>query len=380
MALDYDKAVAAQVIGGTWGGISYGTPDVPEELRATIYSAITRQVATMYAAGQLASEDRTRILTAAKGGIFLFPALTEKMAGDELLKVGFYRMMNDSGYWSLKKTVLSQLKKAAEDSAMSAAKKAAVWNAVSESMQWISGSKAKDMLNAKITEIAVAVRQAQALNAEAKAKLSPSRYALVKDALGKIGPKITYLETVLPGVGDEVGWKGMGALPVVVIVIGAAIVVVAAVAAYITTILSNAVGVYSTQIEAQRQEEVAAAKAKAEAEARAAEAEAAATKAAIDAAQREGEITAAQAAAQKAAADAKAAATKAGIKEKESAAIIDAGQRSQEARKEAGGSIITPILEGAGQGVAAMITPVAIVGGVVLGAYLLLPKLLKRGN
>ena len=163
-ALDYDKAVAAQVIGGTWGGIAYGTADVPEELRATIYSAITRQVATMFAADQLLSEDRQKILTAAKAGIFLFPALTEKMAGDELLRVAFYRMMNDSGYWALKKVVLGQLKVAAEDAGMAAAKSAALWNAVSESMQWISGAKAKAVLDEHLTQMAKTRRTWRKLN------------------------------------------------------------------------------------------------------------------------------------------------------------------------------------------------------------------------
>ena len=56
--------------------------------------------------------------------------------------------------------------------------------------------------------------QAEQRVTEAKKTLTPARYAKVRAEAAPVADKISYLNTILPGVSAEVGWTGLGVFPV----------------------------------------------------------------------------------------------------------------------------------------------------------------------
>jgi hypothetical protein len=259
---EYDKSVLAAVQEQTnwsWGGIAYG--DVGSDAsRREIHDLIVARASALRDSGALDDTDAGRMIMAADGGSFVYPALTSAMSADAIAKTAWYKMMADSGLWDLRKQVLWLTKQQALKEAKETAANAALWDAITTPLEYVSGAKAVEKLAEILANIRSEVKATNDILGEAKRTLSAERYAKVAEAAGAVSAQLVYLEKHVPGATEDTGKVGLAWVQAaVVIAIGVAIGIASVCWAYVANKKTQVANKLADMAEEQRKAEVAAA-------------------------------------------------------------------------------------------------------------------------
>lgn len=350
---NYDAQVSGNIgklSGYTWQVEAFG--DVGDDaLRTSVRNQIKAVADGLRANGAITDAEYSWMITGADNGILATPALTDAMKQDSFAKVAYYRMMNDTGLWNLRRWVREQVKKQVLEDAKTAAANVALWDSIGTTMEYVSGKKALDKLNEILGNIRNDVAATNEALAAAQATLTADRFALVQAEAKGIDGSISNLTKWVPGATEETGRTGLGAITAVAVVVAGVAIGIASICwAYVSARKTAVADKLAEMAEQQRQAEVLAAQQKK-----------AAADAAVDAAVAAGKLT-----------DDQGAALKLQSAEEAEVAVKAAGDKSQVAAKQA-----AETAKSAGGGFLGIDFKWLAIGGVALIGLMALPQIMS---
>jgi len=259
---EYDRGISAlvgQQSNYTWAVEAYG--DVGDNAyRQRVHDQIVDKANALRSSGGLSDADADMMIMAADGGLVATPALPDAIASDPLAKAAYYKMMADTGLMALRKNMRNLTKAEVEAAAKKAAANVQFWDGIGETMEWVSGKKAYDKLVETVAGIKASVANINAQLAQAKATLTPERYAKVRAEAEPVTKQLTYLGKFIPNIGEEAGGLAaiqLGAAAIIAIVVGVCMLVYGVIRSYEEHVKSKAL----SMIDEQRKAEIAAAQA-----------------------------------------------------------------------------------------------------------------------
>jgi hypothetical protein len=249
-----------QQAGPGWALEQYGDQG-DDSFRQRVHDQIVDGAKSILAAGWMTDEEAGNVVTAADSGALLYPTLTAALAADSLAKTAYYYMMDASGWWSLRRQVFAAINRKVNEEAVTAARTTAVWTAIAGTMAVVSGAALIDKLNDLLRRVRGEVDATNQILAQARAQLTPERYALVAKEASGVQAQLTYLEKYVPGASADVGHVGVGIAvqAIAAIAVAAALAIAALCWAYTQSKKMAVANKMAEMVEAQRKAEVDAA-------------------------------------------------------------------------------------------------------------------------